>query len=760
MHNHHIDVINHRHDKHLLLEHKIQRPNSFIAHVNNLVSQLDLLGKIDGMFDEEKVKDLLRLAQLDLEALIEDIEKGSHNGFRKIDINLLENFKDYDKLATDEEKRALWNDESKQVGYESITVKFKDNTTIHKNFTIAGIPYIVFNHHQLYDQLEHWVEFKKKSYFTMFNILPDTPIENHELLRLWDGEGDGSYIDSIYLHVHHDYLQKVKENDPEYTWLKSTSVLHTIAQRINNLLKIGDNIKELSVIFSFLSEILQIYGSLDKLIGNEWTDPSIYNYLDLLLKVSDKLDRIDSFDITTDLMDDLKNKANKVQITVPANYKYTFRIEEESQVNRLKKLFVGDILWLDEFSFRVTKNEYQALKEEDLDFIQPFLRSNNNGLRKEEQEEGQVMPLSGLDIPNVTKEITFFEGILSPNVSEMYYEGIFTFRNDAYNARLDIELIPEPGDIKVYKLLDLVDVYNMIKERDVDLVNIGNLAKQTRSDLDDLIKGGLADVALETGNVTTLDYGSEATVTKRGADSITYLDFGIPQGKPGKDGSNGKDGKSAYEIAVANGFEYDEQTWIASLKGNPGDQGIPGNDGITPRIDYETYTWKIGDTDTGIDPRGVKGDTPYVDNNTGHWFTGITDTGVLATRELVYDYSEYKIGTWLTDKDYFQKVLTNINYDDEEESFIENGTELLQDDTIDTIVEISGSCTLSDGTIQPINVNINDKCIYTLFDTKEGKFTLNFTEDIKIVTYQIIIRYFYKDVEDELEKQENAGYSI
>lgn len=42
-----------------------------------------------------------------------------------------------------------------------------------------------------------------------------------------------------------------------------------------------------------------------------------------------------------------------------------------------------------------------------------------------------------------------------------------------------------------------------------------------------------------------------------------------PQGLPGadgKDGQPGRDGKSAYQIAVDNGFEGDEQAWLESLK--------------------------------------------------------------------------------------------------------------------------------------------------------------------------------------------------
>lgn len=41
----------------------------------------------------------------------------------------------------------------------------------------------------------------------------------------------------------------------------------------------------------------------------------------------------------------------------------------------------------------------------------------------------------------------------------------------------------------------------------------------------------------------------------------------------------GKDGKSAYEIAVENGYTGTEKEWLASLKGRDGKDGVDGKDG-------------------------------------------------------------------------------------------------------------------------------------------------------------------------------------
>lgn len=93
------------------------------------------------------------------------------------------------------------------------------------------------------------------------------------------------------------------------------------------------------------------------------------------------------------------------------------------------------------------------------------------------------------------------------------------------------------------------------------------------------------------------------------------------------EGSAGADGKSAYEIAVENGFEGDEAAWLASLKGEdgkPGADGAPGangKDGTTPTIG-SNGNWYLGTTDTGKPSRGEQG-TPGKDG-AGMDITGAT----------------------------------------------------------------------------------------------------------------------------------------
>jgi hypothetical protein len=71
------------------------------------------------------------------------------------------------------------------------------------------------------------------------------------------------------------------------------------------------------------------------------------------------------------------------------------------------------------------------------------------------------------------------------------------------------------------------------------------------------------------------------------SDGLVINADGSHPGGGGGDGGSGADGKSAYEIAVENGFEGSEVEWLASLKGDPGEPGSDGADGAEGKSAYE-----------------------------------------------------------------------------------------------------------------------------------------------------------------------------
>lgn len=85
----------------------------------------------------------------------------------------------------------------------------------------------------------------------------------------------------------------------------------------------------------------------------------------------------------------------------------------------------------------------------------------------------------------------------------------------------------------------------------------------------------------------------------------------------------GENGKSAYELYLETVPEGETpmtvDEWLESLKGQNGDSGADGVDGLTPYIG-ENGNWFIGDTDTGVKASGADGKTPVIEiNEDGYW---------------------------------------------------------------------------------------------------------------------------------------------
>lgn len=88
-------------------------------------------------------------------------------------------------------------------------------------------------------------------------------------------------------------------------------------------------------------------------------------------------------------------------------------------------------------------------------------------------------------------------------------------------------------------------------------------------------------------------------------------------------GQKGDDGKSAYEVAVDNGFEGTESEWLESLKGKDGDKGDP--------FTYDDFTEEQLDDLKGKD--GEDGDNGN-DGTDGVSVVDATSDGTNITFEL------------------------------------------------------------------------------------------------------------------------------
>ena len=86
----------------------------------------------------------------------------------------------------------------------------------------------------------------------------------------------------------------------------------------------------------------------------------------------------------------------------------------------------------------------------------------------------------------------------------------------------------------------------------------------------------------------------------------------------------GNDGKSAYQIAVENGYSGSESDWINSLAGKPGDTPYIGSNG----------NWFIGAVDTGVKAGGV---TSYNDLEDKPTLNGETIQGDMNIESIPLD---------------------------------------------------------------------------------------------------------------------------
>lgn len=96
---------------------------------------------------------------------------------------------------------------------------------------------------------------------------------------------------------------------------------------------------------------------------------------------------------------------------------------------------------------------------------------------------------------------------------------------------------------------------------------------------------------------------------------------------PGPAGPQGDPGKSAYQIALDNGFEGTEQAWLASLKGPKGDKGLKGEKGDPGQ-------------NGATGPKGADGKTPV--RGTDYW----TEADIAE----IHKYIDAKIAEGLTPK--------------------------------------------------------------------------------------------------------------
>ena len=145
---------------------------------------------------------------------------------------------------------------------------------------------------------------------------------------------------------------------------------------------------------------------------------------------------------------------------------------------------------------------------------------------------------------------------------------------------IELFVNPLPDETeRVYSYQELIDRIQELEEENNEqeetIKTIGQLIEENTNAMNRI--NGFQDgksayeIAVDNGYVGSEEEWLESLKGTDGTDGVN--------GVNGKDGLNGADGLSAYEIAIDNGFSGTEAEWLLSLKGDP---GATGADGYSP----------------------------------------------------------------------------------------------------------------------------------------------------------------------------------
>lgn len=109
--------------------------------------------------------------------------------------------------------------------------------------------------------------------------------------------------------------------------------------------------------------------------------------------------------------------------------------------------------------------------------------------------------------------------------------------------------------------------WNIYDKTKSEAFNLKNNAIATKEKMEHIEEGiHRLSKSMEIGIVTGTDSDKPPSVNIIETEDSIQLNFVIPKGDSGKDGNDGNDGKSAYQVAIDNGYVGSESEWLESLK--------------------------------------------------------------------------------------------------------------------------------------------------------------------------------------------------
>ena len=200
-------------------------------------------------------------------------------------------------------------------------------------------------------------------------------------------------------------------------------------------------------------------------------------------------------------------------------------------------------------------------------------------------------------------------------------------------------------------------------------------------------------------------------------------------GSQGPKGDKGDNGKSAYDVAVENGYVGDASSWVASLKGDKGDPGDIPTDKINEVINQAITDGRI----TNYDDTEVRGLIENVSNklvSTGSGDKFLSDDGTYKLISIITDIALASTTNILSAKttiDELNKkiatadIVNNCTSDSTTAPLAASQGKYLQTLMVNVVNDVNNTLTTVDSALKNANKTVND-ANKTVNDAK-NKFT-------------------------------------
>ncbi len=239
----------------------LDEATTLIAAFTQTKENEQLLSQLLSNIDE--VRTIVNSVDL-MKTTTEDIGKGTYLGNRKIDIDIALNKIGIADSINFDDAISIWNNTTNTVYYDKATVTFVDGVIVDVLFVNDdGQPIQVSTHGAIIDQL------MKNTTFT--NKLENTSITEEvggkigSIIRIADVTGSSSNVERIKLNA---VVGAYAEATPIYFWAKTTSALQTLANRVGDIIKLGNDIDSIIALSTKSDEIQYIYDNKGQLIDS------------------------------------------------------------------------------------------------------------------------------------------------------------------------------------------------------------------------------------------------------------------------------------------------------------------------------------------------------------------------------------------------------------------------------------------------------------------------------------------------------------